>query len=66
MYILDLKLPTTTKTSPYANFLYVSDGGMKIKWVDDTHALGVFSTEEAGESFTVNARLCWRLKTGND
>lgn len=34
--------------------MYVSDGGMKIKWVDDTHALGVFSTEAAGESFTVN------------
>lgn len=25
-----------------------SDGGMKIKWVDDTHALGVFASESAG------------------
>ena len=25
-----------------------SDGGMKIEWVDDTHALGVFSSETAG------------------
>ncbi|KAF3855984.1 hypothetical protein F7725_016707 [Dissostichus mawsoni] len=24
------------------------DGGMKIEWVDDTHALGVFSSETAG------------------
>jgi len=27
-----------------------SDGGMKIEWVDDTHALGVFSTGAAGRS----------------
>lgn len=27
-----------------------SDGGMKIKWVDNTHALGVFSSESAGMS----------------
>lgn len=25
-----------------------SNGGMKIKWVDDTHALGVFASESAG------------------
>ncbi|XP_015249859.1 PREDICTED: R3H and coiled-coil domain-containing protein 1 [Cyprinodon variegatus] len=28
-------------------FTQYSDGGMKIKWVDDTHALGVFSSQEA-------------------
>ncbi|XP_034387942.1 R3H and coiled-coil domain-containing protein 1 [Cyclopterus lumpus] len=28
-------------------FTDYSDGGMKIEWVDDTHALGVFSTETA-------------------
>lgn len=27
-----------------------SDGGMKIEWVDNTHALGVFSNEMAGMS----------------
>uniref|UniRef100_A0A3B3BL19 R3H domain and coiled-coil containing 1 n=1 Tax=Oryzias melastigma TaxID=30732 RepID=A0A3B3BL19_ORYME len=31
-------------------FTEYSSGGMKIKWVDDTHALGVFSSEEAGEN----------------
>ncbi|XP_034095460.1 R3H and coiled-coil domain-containing protein 1 [Gymnodraco acuticeps] len=28
-------------------FAEYSDGGMKIEWVDDTHALGVFSSETA-------------------
>lgn len=28
-------------------FTEYSDGGMKIKWVDNTHALGVFSSESA-------------------
>uniref|UniRef100_A0A1A7X9X8 R3H domain and coiled-coil containing 1 n=2 Tax=Iconisemion striatum TaxID=60296 RepID=A0A1A7X9X8_9TELE len=28
-------------------FVEYSDGGMKIKWVDNTHALGVFSSEAA-------------------
>ncbi|KAF7668586.1 hypothetical protein LDENG_00002000 [Lucifuga dentata] len=28
-------------------FTEYSEGGMKIKWVDDTHALGIFSTESA-------------------
>ncbi|XP_034540743.1 R3H and coiled-coil domain-containing protein 1 isoform X2 [Notolabrus celidotus] len=28
-------------------FTEFSDGGMKIKWIDDTHALGVFSSESA-------------------
>uniref|UniRef100_A0A3Q3VXD9 R3H domain and coiled-coil containing 1 n=1 Tax=Mola mola TaxID=94237 RepID=A0A3Q3VXD9_MOLML len=31
-------------------FAECSDGGMKIKWVDNTHALGVFASEAAGES----------------
>uniref|UniRef100_A0A3B3BLC9 R3H domain and coiled-coil containing 1 n=1 Tax=Oryzias melastigma TaxID=30732 RepID=A0A3B3BLC9_ORYME len=30
-------------------FTEYSSGGMKIKWVDDTHALGVFSSEEAAQ-----------------
>ena len=33
-----------------ASLSFFSDGGMKIKWVDNTHALGVFSSEAAGES----------------
>lgn len=28
-------------------FIEYSDGGMKIKWIDNTHALGVFSSESA-------------------
>lgn len=28
-------------------FIENSDGGMKIKWIDNTHALGVFSSESA-------------------
>lgn len=30
------------------NSVCFSDGGMKIKWVDNTTALGVFSSESAG------------------
>ena len=37
-------------------FLVVSssDGGMKITWVDDTHALAVFSSETAGRFPSMN------------
>ncbi|KAM9813850.1 R3H and coiled-coil domain-containing protein 1-like [Neosynchiropus ocellatus] len=42
-------------------FVDYSDGGMKIKWVDDTHALGVFSSESAAlEALSVHHPL---LKT---
>lgn len=33
------------------DFFPVSEGGMRIKWVDNTHALGVFSNESAGKGF---------------
>ncbi|XP_017278386.1 R3H and coiled-coil domain-containing protein 1 [Kryptolebias marmoratus] len=40
--------PAMFKTNDLLDaFSEYSDGGMKIKWVDDTHALGVFSTEAA-------------------
>ncbi|XP_037535138.1 R3H and coiled-coil domain-containing protein 1 [Nematolebias whitei] len=40
--------PALFKTNDLLDaFTDYSDGGMKIKWVDDTHALGVFSTEAA-------------------
>lgn len=29
-------------------FVVYSEGGMKIKWVDNTHALGIFSSASAG------------------
>ncbi|XP_053723020.1 R3H and coiled-coil domain-containing protein 1 isoform X2 [Synchiropus splendidus] len=42
-------------------FVDYSDGGMKIKWVDDTHALGVFSSEAAAlEALSIHHPL---LKT---
>lgn len=44
----------------------LSDGGMKIKWVDNTRALGVFSSEAAGKIFdcAVNVLLGLWLKRG--
>nr|XP_040060857.1 R3H and coiled-coil domain-containing protein 1 [Gasterosteus aculeatus aculeatus]XP_040060858.1 R3H and coiled-coil domain-containing protein 1 [Gasterosteus aculeatus aculeatus]XP_040060859.1 R3H and coiled-coil domain-containing protein 1 [Gasterosteus aculeatus aculeatus]XP_040060860.1 R3H and coiled-coil domain-containing protein 1 [Gasterosteus aculeatus aculeatus] len=40
--------PPTFKTDDLLDaFADYSDGGMKIEWVDDTHALGVFSNETA-------------------
>ncbi|XP_061900243.1 R3H and coiled-coil domain-containing protein 1 [Entelurus aequoreus] len=40
--------PPVFKTEDLRDALFeYSDGGLKITWVDDTHALGVFSTEEA-------------------
>nr|XP_061788571.1 R3H and coiled-coil domain-containing protein 1-like [Nerophis lumbriciformis] len=40
--------PSVFKTEDLRDALFeYSDGGLKITWVDDTHALGVFSTEEA-------------------
>ncbi|XP_061731286.1 R3H and coiled-coil domain-containing protein 1 [Nerophis ophidion] len=42
--------PTVFKTDDLRDALVeYSDGGLKITWVDDTHALGVFSTEEAAK-----------------
>uniref|UniRef100_A0A3Q0SGE7 R3H domain and coiled-coil containing 1 n=1 Tax=Amphilophus citrinellus TaxID=61819 RepID=A0A3Q0SGE7_AMPCI len=44
--------PAVFKTDDLLDaFSEYSDGGMKIKWVDNTHALGVFSSESAGECF---------------
>ncbi|XP_029631622.1 R3H and coiled-coil domain-containing protein 1-like isoform X2 [Salmo trutta] len=37
-------------------FADYSDGGMKIKWMDNTRTLGVFSSQSAGMVFE-NARL---------
>ncbi|XP_072238684.1 R3H and coiled-coil domain-containing protein 1 [Leuresthes tenuis] len=40
--------PAVFKTDDLLDaFTEYSDGGMKIKWVDNTHALGVFSSEAA-------------------
>ncbi|XP_030623979.1 R3H and coiled-coil domain-containing protein 1 [Chanos chanos] len=40
--------PATFKTDDLLDaFSDYSDGGLKIKWVDDTHALGVFSSPSA-------------------
>ncbi|XP_040889238.1 R3H and coiled-coil domain-containing protein 1 [Toxotes jaculatrix] len=40
--------PSVFKTDDLLDaFTDYSDGGMKIKWVDNTHALGVFSSESA-------------------
>ncbi|XP_026162691.1 R3H and coiled-coil domain-containing protein 1 [Mastacembelus armatus] len=40
--------PSVFKTADLLDaFMEYSDGGMKIKWVDNTHALGVFSSESA-------------------
>ncbi|KAM4582597.1 R3H and coiled-coil domain-containing protein 1 [Fundulus diaphanus] len=40
--------PAVLKTDDLLDaFTEYSDGGMKIKWVDNTHALGVFSSEAA-------------------
>ncbi|XP_070758167.1 R3H and coiled-coil domain-containing protein 1 [Enoplosus armatus] len=40
--------PSIFKTDELLDaFTEYSDGGMKIKWVDNTHALGVFSSESA-------------------
>lgn len=40
--------PSMLKTDDILDaFTEYSDGGMKIKWVDNTHALGVFSSESA-------------------
>ncbi|XP_029357971.1 R3H and coiled-coil domain-containing protein 1 [Echeneis naucrates] len=40
--------PSMFKTDDLLDaFTEYSDGGMKIKWVDNTHALGVFSSESA-------------------
>lgn len=40
--------PAVFKTDELLDaFSEYSDGGMKIKWVDNTHALGVFSSESA-------------------
>ncbi|KAM4588261.1 R3H and coiled-coil domain-containing protein 1 [Odontesthes bonariensis] len=40
--------PAVLKTDDlFDAFTEYSDGGMKIKWVDNTHALGVFSSEAA-------------------
>lgn len=40
--------PSVFKTDDLLDaFAEYSDGGMKIKWVDNTHALGVFSNESA-------------------
>ncbi|XP_028303066.1 R3H and coiled-coil domain-containing protein 1 [Gouania willdenowi] len=40
--------PTVLNTADlYDAFTEYSEGGMKIKWVDHTHALGVFSSEAA-------------------
>lgn len=40
--------PAVFKTDDLLDaFTEYSDGGMKIKWVDNTHALGVFSNESA-------------------
>ncbi|MEQ2186224.1 hypothetical protein GOODEAATRI_026468 [Goodea atripinnis] len=40
--------PAVLKTEDlFDAFTEYSDGGMKIKWVDNTHALGVFSSEAA-------------------
>ncbi|XP_076005888.1 R3H and coiled-coil domain-containing protein 1, partial [Genypterus blacodes] len=40
--------PSVFKTDDLLEaFKEFSDGGMKIKWVDNTHALGVFSTDSA-------------------
>ncbi|KAM7006236.1 R3H and coiled-coil domain-containing protein 1 [Tautogolabrus adspersus] len=40
--------PPTLKTDDLLDaFTEYSDGGMKIKWIDNTHALGVFSNESA-------------------
>lgn len=38
-------------------FVLVSDGGLKIKWVDNTHALGIFSSEAAGERVVLVSRV---------
>lgn len=38
-------------------FLY-SEGGLKIMWVDNTHAMGVFSSESAG-MFFLSFGLCF-------
>uniref|UniRef100_A0AAZ1X7S9 Uncharacterized protein n=1 Tax=Oreochromis aureus TaxID=47969 RepID=A0AAZ1X7S9_OREAU len=50
---------------PFVMFIDLTiDGGMKIKWVDNTHALGIFSSESAGERFhcTMNEMLGLRFK----
>ncbi|XP_018527042.1 R3H and coiled-coil domain-containing protein 1, partial [Lates calcarifer] len=40
--------PSMFKTDDLLDaFTEYSDGGMKIKWVDNTHALGIFSSESA-------------------
>lgn len=42
-------------------FVFYSEGGMEIKWVDNTHALGIFSCASAGGcylSVTLNGYKC--------
>uniref|UniRef100_A0A7N8WKD0 R3H domain and coiled-coil containing 1 n=1 Tax=Mastacembelus armatus TaxID=205130 RepID=A0A7N8WKD0_9TELE len=47
--------PSVFKTADLLDaFMEYSDGGMKIKWVDNTHALGVFSSESAGFVLTMD------------
>lgn len=37
-----------------SGFVFYSEGGMKIKWVDNTHALGIFSSVSAGIGYQLH------------